>query len=123
MLIKNSIPLQLRRPAETALVWINKTQERSFELTGLVDYESALEEQNTGKNFELSLVLCDDDICACQKVKIQSVNESYKFTLVVGKIREIPPLLDPPEGVRSKWLSQVLDKHEFVILLFYRGLW
>jgi hypothetical protein len=120
---KNTIPLQLREPAEAALVWINKTQERSFELTGLVDYESALEEQNTGKNFELSLVLCDDDICTCEKVKIQSVNDSYKFTSVVGKNREIPPLLDPPEGVRSKWLSLVLDKHEFVILLFYRGLW
>ena len=113
----------MRSPAEAALVWVNKTQERSFELTGLVDYESALEVEVTGKTFELGLVLCDDDVCACEHVEIQLVDNRYEFNLVVNKNREIPPLLDPPVGVRSEWLTEVLGKHEFVILLFYRGLW
>jgi len=36
---------------------------------------------------------------------------------------DIPPLLDPPGGLRSKWLDAQLDKFEFVVLLYYRGLW
>ena len=35
----------------------------------------------------------------------------------------IPPLLDPPIGVRTGWLNAQLDKHKFVVLVFYRGLW
>jgi hypothetical protein len=36
---------------------------------------------------------------------------------------DIPPLLDPPVGVRREWLDRQLEQHEFVLLLFYRGLW
>ena len=37
-----SIPTSLRPQAEAAVSWINETQGRSFELTGLIDYEPAL---------------------------------------------------------------------------------
>ena len=33
------IPTSLRPQAEAAVSWINETQERNYELTGLVDYE------------------------------------------------------------------------------------
>jgi len=35
----------------------------------------------------------------------------------------IPPLLDPPEGIRSTWIDEQLKKYEFIVLLYYRGLW
>ena len=33
------------------------------------------------------------------------------------------PLLDPPAGVRTGWLDDVLQKYSFVVLVFYRGFW
>ena len=36
---------------------------------------------------------------------------------------EVPTLLDPPVGVRRTWLDDQLTKHDFILLLFYRGLW
>ena len=37
-----SVPANLRPQAEAAVSWINETQGRSYELTGLVDSELAL---------------------------------------------------------------------------------
>ncbi|MEM7018812.1 MAG: hypothetical protein AAF512_15910 [Pseudomonadota bacterium] len=122
MQLDESIPETLRPPAEAAVSWINETQNQQFELTGLVDYEQALgEDARTG--YELGLVLCDGEICVREQVRIQSTDEGYQFSLIEASAREIPPLLDPPEGIRSEWLAGELAKHEFAVLLFYRGLW
>jgi hypothetical protein len=120
--IEESIPPALRPQAEAALAWINETQGEAFELTGLVDYEQALSAQPDA-GYELGLVLCDGEICAREQVRVQPSDDGYQFNLVEAAAREIPPLLDPPAGVRSAWLAGELAKHDFVLLLFYRGLW
>lgn len=116
------IPAALEPPAHAALKWINASQQQTFELTGLVETEAALGAQ-AGEAYELGLVLCDGEICARQQVRVQTVGDDYQFALVEAAERAIPPLLDPPQGVRASWLSNVMARHEFVLLLFYRGLW
>ncbi len=118
----DNIPAELRPPAEAAVSWINESQGQSFELTGLVDYEQALG-VDAEEGYELGLVLCDGEICAREQVRVQPAGNGYQFSLVDADTREIPPLLDPPAGIRRQWLASELAKHEFVLLLFYRGLW
>lgn len=114
-----TIPEALRAPAAAALAWINEEQRRRFELTGLVD----VEEVNVAGPFEMGLVLCDGEVCAREQVRVVPKGEAYDFELVQQAEAEIPPLLDPPAGIRANWLQSQLEKHEFVLLLFYRGLW
>ena len=116
------IPTSLRPQAEAAVSWINETQERSYELTGLVDYEQALQAED-GEAYELGLVLCDGEICAREQVRVGPLGDGFQFSFVDAAEREIPPLLDPPEGVRSGWLEAEMARHKFMVLLFYRGLW
>ena len=122
MQTEDSIPAELQRQAEAAVSWINETQQQTFELTGLVDYEQALG-ADADEGYELGLVLCDGEICAREQVRVQPAGGRYQFSLVEASVRDIPSLLDPPEGVRRQWLAEELAKHEFVLLLFYRGLW
>ena len=119
---EESIPTALRPAADAALAWINKTQQQSYEVTGLVDDEQA-RGAKAGEGYELGLVLCDGEICAREQVRVQPAGDGFRFNLVEAAARDIPPLLDPPVGVRSQWLTGELNKHEFVLLLFYRGLW
>ncbi|MDA1077126.1 MAG: hypothetical protein O3A63_20625 [Proteobacteria bacterium] len=116
------MPAELLPQAQAALKWINETQAQTFELTGLVDYEQALA-GNADQPFEFGLVLCDGEICAREQVRFQPVAGGYEFSLAEQAQRDIPCLLDPPEGARQAWLAGELQKHEFVVLLFYRGLW
>lgn len=117
-----NIPAELRRPAEAALKWLNEKNSCSFYLTGVIDNNAALK-AGTGDDYELGLILCDGEICVREQVTVSPEDLGYKFRLSDGLIPDIPPLLDPPEGIRSKWLTNVLTKHDFVVLLFYRGLW
>ena len=116
------IPARLRPQAEAAVSWINETQERSYELTGLVDYEHALRAE-AGESYELGLVLCDGEICAREQVRVGASGDEFQFSFVDAVEREIPALLDPPEGVRIDWLEAEMARHKFIVLLFYRGLW
>ena len=122
MHIEESIPVELRPSAEAAVSWINKTQRHNYELTGVVDYAQALA-ADAGAGYELGLVLCDGEMCAREQVQVQPTADGYHFSLVEAGARDIPELLDPPAGVRQQWLAGELAKHEFVLLLFYRGLW
>ena len=116
------IPTSLRPQAEAAVLWINETQERSYELTGLVDYEQALRAE-AGEGYELGLILCDGEICAREQIRVGLSGDEFQFSFVDSVQRDIPPLLDPPEGVRSGWLEAEMARHKFLVLLFYRGLW
>ena len=109
----------LNSTAHEAVAWLNQTYSTSYDLTGLVDTDPVTDESV----FELGLVLCDGEICAREQIRVERESESFRFSLAEAQTREIPPLLDPPEGIRSEWLAKALDKHEFVLLLFYRGLW
>lgn len=117
-----SIPTILRPQAEAALSWINETQQRSYELTGLVDYEQALQAE-AGEAYELGLILCDGEICAREQVRVDPSGDAFHFSFVDAAERAIPPLLDPPQGVRRGWLGAEMARHKFMVLLFYRGLW
>ncbi len=119
---KDSIPAELQPPAEAAVSWINETQRQTFELTGLVDYEQALS-ADADEGYEFGLVVCDGEVCAREQVRVQRADDGYRFSLVEAGDLDIPQLLDPPEGVRRQWLEGELAKYEFVLLLFYRGLW
>lgn len=76
-------------------------------------------------------MLYDGELCVREQVRCTPLSETvesgsspgYTFTSVEAAPRDVPALLDPPEGVRSQWLAEALAKHEFVLLLFYRGLW
>ena len=119
---ENDIPEVLQAPSKAALKWLNDTHHTEFELTGVVDYEVAIE-QGLSQPFEIGLVLCDGEICKREQVQITPEDHGYTIRLGPAVEREIPSLLDPPPGVRSSWLERQLEKYDFVVLLFYRGLW
>ena len=115
-----NVPGHLTSAADAALSWVNETRGGHYELTGLVDVD---EVKDTSLPFEMGLVLCDGEICAREQVRVTPDGGTYRFDFVDLAAPEIPPLLDPPEGLRSKWLDEQLKKYEFVVLLYYRGLW
>jgi hypothetical protein len=61
-------------------------------------------------------VLCDGEICTCEQLQIYLELDLYSFSYEPQASPDIPPLLDPPEGIRAGWLDQQLGKFEFVVL-------
>ena len=122
MSMTESIDSRLLPAAEGAVAWLNQQQEVQFNLTGLVDSEAALA-AIPGEPYELSLILCAGDLCQRKQVIVTPQTEGYTFDHVPERAAEIPALLDPPPGVRKAWLDTALSRHEFVLLLFYRGRW
>ena len=104
------------------MTWINARQDARFRITGLVDPEAALA-RNAGEPLDLGLVLCDGDLCVREQVRVSAVGDDFEVTGVPAEATEIPAHLDPPVGVRGEWLDQQLERHDFILLLYYRGLW
>jgi len=122
MLTRDEIPPQLKLPAEQALVWLNATQRTNFKLTGLA--HPVIEPNTTEFSpFTLHLILCDDDICTRKNIEVVQKDLDWSFRAKEDGDTEIPPLLDPPKGHRTGWIDEQLKKHDFIILLFYRGRW
>jgi len=120
--VLEEIPSQLAPQINAAVDWINSQRTQTFEVTGLVDYEQAVAAKR-GQRIQLGLVLCDGEICRREQVLIEPAKDGFQCSFVEMAEGEIPPLLDPPAGIRRTWLDSVLETHEFVLLLFYRGLW
>ena len=116
------IPERLQEPVAAALTWLNRSRNTVFEVSGIVDFEDALS-ASSFESFQFGLVLCDGEICDKAQIRCVPHGDGFNFSLVEGRLGDIPVLLDPPNGVRANWLDQVLERHEFVVLLFYRGLW
>lgn len=114
------IPPHLEKPARAALAWLNKARDSCYELTGVIEPEAA---GSTGDAYELGLVLCDGEICAREQVRVMPSGEGYDFSSVDIASPSIPPLLDPPLGLRRDWLEEQRAKFDFIVLLFYRGRW
>ena len=114
------IPEFLRGPALAGVAWINEKNNTSYELTGLVDVEKI---KDIKLPFELGLVLCDGEICTREQVLFKPSTEGYTFERLEADTPDIPPLLDPPVGVRRNWIERQLKNCEFIVLLYYRGLW
>ena len=120
MQAETNVPEDLKEATEAALAWVNQTSSMEYELTGLVGTQDI---QSTSETFELGLVLCDGEICAREQIKFTPKDKGYEFEYAESASPEIPPLLDPPEGIRSTWIDDQLKKYEFIVLLYYRGLW
>jgi len=122
MLTRDEIPPALVPPTERALAWLNAMQRTNFKLTGLAD---PIVERNTSElsPFTLHLVLCDGDICTRKDIEVLQKGLDWSFVVREDEDAEIPPLLDPPKGHRTDWIDDQLKKHEFILLLFYRGRW
>lgn len=120
MQVETNVPEHLKEATEAALRWVNQTSSMKYELTGLLGTQDI---QSTSETFELGLVLCDGEICAREQIKFTPKDNGYEFEHAESATPEIPPLLDPPEGIRSTWIDEQLKKYEFIVLLYYRGLW
>ena len=122
MEIRADIPTELIVPAEAAVKWLNAERGTAFELTGLVDSDAASSALTNG-TLELNLILCDGDVCARERVDVTNNSGTYAFSSIAANDHAIPPLLDPPAGVRRGWLDEQLATYDFILLLFYRGRW
>ena len=122
MQMRKDIGPAVLAPAEAALAWLNKDRGTNFRLTGLVDAD-AQAPARIGDESELGLVLCDVDICAREQVRVVKTVGGFDIRAVEIDDNLIPVLLDPPLGVRARWLDDQLAKFYFVLLLFYRGRW
>ncbi len=122
MQLREKIDPAVLAPAEAAVTWLNKDRGTNFRLTGLVD-DDATAPARIGDASELGLVLCDADICAREQVRVVKTEAGFDVSSVGIDDDLIPALLDPPVGVRSRWLDDQLAKFDCVLLLFYRGRW
>ena len=120
MQAENEIPELLRSPALAGVKWINEKFNTAYELTGLVGAERI---KDINQSFELGLVLCDGEICTREQILFKPSAEGYILEQLETATANIPPLLDPPVEVRSSWIEKQLKKYEFIVLLYYRGLW
>lgn len=130
--IEETIPDRVAAEAEAARAWFAHEHASDFKLTGIVDPEESLElDTETGAR-ELQLILCGiqegQDVCLRERFRVRPIEGEGGFdvTHVADANPEIgspAPLLDPPAGVRAGWLDGVLQKHAFVVLVFYRGFW
>ena len=130
--IEETIPDRLAAAAEAARAWFAHEHESDFKLTGIVDPEESLEaDAETGAR-ELQLILCGiqegRDVCLRERFRVRPIEAEGGFEVIhvadaSPEIGSPAPLLDPPAGVRAGWLDGVLQKHAFVVLVFYRGFW
>ena len=117
--VVEEIPAHLAPAARAALDWINRERDAQFKLTGLVDPPETVGVEPA----ELGLVLCQDDVCLREQVRIRADGSGFHVSAAGADDAVIPPHLDPPAGVRKSWLDQQLGSHAFVVLVFYRGFW
>jgi hypothetical protein len=121
MRIVEEVPSALQPEVDAALAWLDAEQGRRFEVSGIVDPETAL--RAGGEPHDLTLILCDGDLCVREQVRVCARSGGFEISRA-GAAREDPPAeLDPLPGVRAGWLEAALAKHTFVVLVFYRGFW
>ena len=119
----NSIPESIAPVANSALRWINDEQGNNFELTGVVDYPSASQHQIQVKPTSWAWCCATVKYALANKLRWSSMRGSLRLAGLRRGHGDIPPLLDPPVGLRASWLDEQLAKFEFILLLFYRGRW
>ena len=123
--VSDTIPTTLEPRVEAVLAWFNASDEAAnveFEVTGILDADEALRGSD-----ELRLVLCGGDRCEQRSFRVSGTADAWEIEFADA----VPPPqgekpqaeLDPPPGVRSRWLDKTLSKHSFAVLLFYRGFW
>ncbi len=130
--VEETIPAALAAEAEAARAWFTRERGAEFKLTGIVDPEDVLAPDAATGARELQLILCGNqdgqDVCLRERFLIRPIEQEGGFDVThvpdTGpEIGSPAPLLDPPTGVRAGWLDGVMQKHAFVVLVFYRGFW
>lgn len=123
--VSENIPSELQPRVDAALAWFNASEDAAdeeFKVTGILDPDEAL---NTSD--EIKLILCGGDRCEQRSFRISGTQDDWQIEfadIVAAAEGEKPQAeLDPPPGVRSRWIDSVLSQHAFVVLLFYRGFW
>ena len=123
--VSETIPEALQSDVDAALEWFNRDQPIPFEVTGILDPDAALASDTPR---ELKLVLCGGDRCEQRSFRLAPGTAGRE----IGFLEDGNPTageaerqaeLDPPPGPRRSWLDRTLDRHEFTVVLFYRGFW
>ena len=123
--VSETIPSPLEAEVDAALAWYNASQPEHFEVTGIVDADESMQ---SAEPRELRLVLCGGDLCQRQDFIVSSTASGFEVALADAETAEnneerVQSELDPPPGARRSWLDSVLPRHEFTLILFYRGFW
>ncbi len=122
--VSETIPPALQTEVDAALDWFNATQSETFSVTGIVDADIALASTSPR---ELRLVLCGGDACLQHSFIVSTAADPFDVSLVDDGFTSADSgtqsELDPPPGALRNWLDGVLEKHEFTLLIFYRGFW
>lgn len=128
--VEESIPRHLVDEAEAARAWFSRERGSEFKLTGIVDPEDVPDPGAGGPARRLQLILCGtqagQDVCLRERFEVERGSAGFAVTLLEDSTPEVgspAPLLDPPAGARAGWLEQVVARHAFVVLVFYRGFW
>ena len=126
--VKEKIPDHLQPSVNHALAWFNDHEGGGFDVTGIVDPPGPTDAPNT----ELKLILCGQGTCRQETFRVTTADGSSSGDASgdmaidwLGAREATPEVaeLNPPPGVRRDWIDEVTSKHQFVILLFYRGFW
>lgn len=121
MQVVEEIPEALRGEVTAAVAWLDAKWGRSFAVSGVVDPEPA--ESARGAPHDLSLILCDGDLCVRERVRVRSGPAGLEISSTDAADGDPPAELDPKRGARAGWLDGALATHAFVVLVFYRGFW
>ena len=128
--VEESIPVHLVDEAEAARAWFSRDQGSEFKLTGIVDPENVREHGQGTDARQIQLILCGkrdgQNVCLRERFEVAPASAGFDVMLLevfTPDVGSPAPLLDPPVGVRAEWLEQVLSRHAFVVLVFYRGFW
>ena len=130
--IVEEIPQALHPEVTAALDWLNARGGPARSFTAIVDPDATLASRERGTSpYELGLVVCQESSCTREQIAVRRAGEGFDLALVespptAGRTdgRLDPPAeLDPPAGALTGWIDEQLERHEFIVLLYYRGLW
>jgi hypothetical protein len=128
--VEESIPTHLVDEAEAARAWFSRERGSEFKLTGIVDPQDVPARDLGTQARQLQLILCGtrdgQDVCLRERFEVKLAETAFEVTLLEDSTPGLgspAPLLDPPVGVRAGWLQSILERHAFVVLVFYRGFW
>jgi hypothetical protein len=130
--IVEEIPESLRPEVTAALDWLNAQGGPARSFTAVVDPDATLASRERGASeYELGIVVCQESSCMRERIVVRPIGEGFEFSLVDspaaagrtdGKL-DPPAELDPAPGALVGWIDEQLKHHQFIVLLYYRGLW
>ena len=79
--VVEEIPTPLQPAANAALAWINSQQSANYKLTALVDPDLSWQ-VDAGMPTDMALVLCNEDTCVREQVRIQKLDDGFQITAI-----------------------------------------